>query len=155
MVIERGRAKALGCGRGPRTPHLLHDSAMDRYCLPVPDVMPILPSWDFDRTSTFYGLLGFLETGRWPDSYLILEHPDGIELHFFHSHQFDPASNDHAVYIRYAASTQVDALYERWRALELTDGSLHPPLDADYGLREFAVLDPMRNLLRVGGTLSD
>lgn len=116
--------------------------------------MPILPSWDFDLTSAFFQNLGFTETGRWPDSYLILLHPQGIELHFFSSPEFDPLRNDHGTYIRYSSADQVDALYEAWRARDLAEGTIHAPQDTDYGLREFALLDPMRNLLRIGGLLS-
>lgn len=117
--------------------------------------MPILPSWNFDQTSAFYARLGFVEEGRWPDSYLILGHPDGIELHFFHSTEFDPVTNDHGAYIRYGSADRIDELFARWDTVELDDGAaLHPPSDMDYGLREFALLDPMRNLLRIGGFLS-
>jgi len=113
--------------------------------------MPILPSWDFNLTSAFFQQLGFTEEGRWPDSYLILSHPDGIELHFFMSPEFEPARNDHGVYIRYGSADEVGALFNAWRAIGLAEGALHSPVDTDYGLREFALLDPMRNLLRIGG----
>lgn len=120
----------------------------------MPDVMPILPSWDFDVTAAFFNKLGFAEDGRWPGNYLILRHPDGIELHFFSSQEFDPAHNDHGTYIRYPTASQADALHATWQAIDLDAGTLHPPRDMDYGLREFALLDPMRNLLRVGGPIT-
>ncbi len=120
----------------------------------MPDVMPIFPSWDFDLTAEFFGRLGFSENGRWPGNYLILRHSDGIELHFFQSEVFEPARNEHGTYVRYPSASQADALYAEWRELDLGEGTLHPPRDMDYGLREFALLDPMRNLLRVGGLIA-
>lgn len=126
----------------------------------MPDVMPILPSWDFDETSRFYRALGFREAGRWPDSYLIIDHPAGIELHFFASRRFPKRSNDHGVYVRFATADEVDELHDSWADAgwtsgDLSGGELHDPKDTDYGLREFAVLDSMRNLMRIGGTSRD
>ncbi len=119
----------------------------------MPDVMPILPSWDFDVTSAFYRKLGFDEGARFPDSYLIMDHPAGIELHFFQSPEFPAERNDHGAYVRFATAAEADALHEAWGSKDVRAGRLFEPADTDYGLREFALLDPMRNLLRVGGFL--
>lgn len=113
--------------------------------------MPILPSWDFDETASFFAALGFVERGRWSDSYLIVDHEAGIELHFFASRRFSPRTNDHGVYVRFDTAEDVDLLYTAWSGVDLGAGELHEPVDTDYGLREFALLDPMRNLMRVGG----
>jgi hypothetical protein len=118
------------------------------------ETIPILPSSDFDDTSAFFARLGFSETGRWPDRYLILEHPVGIELHFFWSKKLSPRSNDHGAYVRFSTSTAVDELHAAWVGLDLGNARITQPENMDYGLREFALLDPMRNLLRVGGSLS-
>lgn len=117
------------------------------------DVMPILPSWDFDLTSRFYEQLGFEERGRWEGSYLIMAHPAKIELHFFASPEIPPSTNDHGVYVRFSSAVEVDSLHAIWSDAKLDGGQIHEPVDTDYGLREFALLDPMRNLLRVGGLL--
>ena len=118
------------------------------------ETIPILPSWDFDQTVGFFAPLGFVEQGRWPDSYLILRHDKGIELHFFASRRFKPKTNDHGTYVRFPTAGDVDALHTSWSRVDLAEGVLTDPEDADYGLREFALLDPMRNLLRVGGFIS-
>ena len=115
--------------------------------------IPILPSRDFDQTTAFWSLLGFEEVGRWPRSYLILEHTNGIELHFFWSKRLSARTNDHGAYVRFDTARAVDDLYSAWAVLDLGDGMITEPSDTDYGLREFAVLDPMRNLVRVGGFL--
>ena len=55
--------------------------------------------------------------------------------------------------MRFDTAGAVDDLYSVWSALDLGDGRITEPQNMDYGLREFAVLDPMRNLMRVGGFL--
>jgi hypothetical protein len=117
------------------------------------ETIPILPSRDFDETIGFYALLGFGESGRWPDSYLIVAHPIGIELHFFWHPRLSPQSNDHGAYVRFGTAAEIDALHAEWATVDLGGGTLTTPSDTDFGLREFALLDPMRNLLRIGGFL--
>jgi hypothetical protein len=117
------------------------------------ETIPILPSRDFDETAEFFARLGFEEGGRWPESYLILEHPTGIELHFFWSKKLTARSNDHGAYVRFATADEVDALHATWAAADLGAGKITQPENTDYGLREFALLDPVQNLLRVGGFL--
>jgi hypothetical protein len=117
------------------------------------ETIPILPSKDFDDTAGFFHRLGFEETGRWPESYLILEHPVGIELHFFWSRKLAPRSNDHGAYVRFSSAEEVDALHAAWNGIDLGDARITQPENTDYGLREFALLDPFRNLLRLGGFL--
>ena len=113
--------------------------------------IPILPSPDFDDTVRFYELIGFSEEGRWPGRYLIIEHPAAIELHFFHLPDLDVASNDHGAYIRFDSDFEAESLYNQWWAARPEGGSLREPSTTDYGMFEFALLDPHRNLLRVGG----
>ena len=48
-----------------------------------------------------------------------------------------------------------DALYEEWAALRVphdaaTGSRLIAPVDTDYGMREFAIVDRSGNLLRIG-----
>jgi hypothetical protein len=119
----------------------------------MPDVMPILPSWDFDETAAFFQRLGFFERGRWNAGYLIVDHPVGIELHFFASKRFKPSKNDHGAFVRFETASEVDGIHADWALVDLGGGELTHPIDTDYGLREFALLDSMRNLLRVGGAL--
>jgi len=118
--------------------------------------LPILPSPDFDVTASFYRQLGFRETGRWPNEYLILEHADGIELHFWFHRDHDAAGNDVACYVRFDTRDEAQALYDSWRPVLPGPGPLprlRPPEPTDYGLFEFALVDPDGNLLRVGGRL--
>lgn len=118
------------------------------------ETIPILPSRDLDETVAFYALVGFGESGRWPESYLIVAHPVGIELHFFWHPRLSPRSNDHGAPVRFDTAAEIDALHAEWATADLGGGTLTTPDDTDFGLREFALLDPMRNLLRIGGFLS-
>ncbi len=121
--------------------------------------IPIFPSSGFDGTIAFYSHFGFAETARHGDEYLIVEHPSGIELHFYGGGTVKPRTNDHAAYVRFQSVETLDQLYARWNGLGNTPafsrvagkiGRLHAPVDTDYGLREFAVIDHDGNLLRLG-----
>lgn len=63
--------------------------------------VPIVPSPDLDATGAFYEPLGFAVVGQWRDEYLIVEHPNGIELHFWFNPAEVPATNDVACFIRF------------------------------------------------------
>ncbi len=115
--------------------------------------IPILPSPQLDETTGFYGLLGFAEQRRFPGEYLTMARPDGLELHFWFKKDLVAAQNDVACYVRFETAAEARALYEAWSKLGLGKGSLREPVETDYGLLEFALLDPHRNLVRVGGRL--
>ena len=115
-------------------------------------VAPILPSRDLAATAEFYSGLGFAELGRWPKEYLIVMRGE-IGLHFFFSPDIDPWSSIAGCYL-YAADA--DSLFAELSRLGLpAEGipRLHgAPEDTDYGMREFAVVDPDGNLLRIGSS---
>jgi len=123
--------------------------------------IPIFPSGGFDATAAFWGHIGFVETARFGDDYLILQHEIGMELHFYSS-DVKPRTNDHGAYVRFDSLDELDALYTRWNGRCNTPafsrvagkiGRLHNAVDTDYGLREFALIDHDGNLLRLGGPL--
>jgi catechol 2,3-dioxygenase-like lactoylglutathione lyase family enzyme len=109
-------------------------------------VFPILPSRDVDETIAFYERLGFLVASRFGGKrvYLVVRR-DGVVLHFFHFPALDPPSNINGCYVEIA---DVDALYDEWHALGLK--RLAPPQDREWGMREFTLVDPSGNLVRVG-----
>lgn len=126
----------------------------------APTQIPIFPSSDFDQTVTFYSLLGFIEENRYGSHYLIVGHPSGIELHFYGAGKVKSKSNDHACYVRFSSAEPVDELHQQWSlvaeepgfaAIAGKAGRVIEPIDTDYGLREFALLDSDGNLLRIGG----
>lgn len=124
--------------------------------------IPVFPSSGFDGTAAFYQHFEFSETARYGDEYLLLHHEVGIEIHFYGAGKTKPRTNDHAMYVRFDTAEEIDTLYTRWNGLANTPafarvagkiGRLHAPVDTDYGLREFAVIDHDGNLMRIGGQL--
>ena len=117
--------------------------------------VPILPSRDIAETLYFYGRLGFTEGGGAPGSYVILTR-GSIELHFWHDPSIDPLSTDFSCYLRV---DDADALHASWAEVGVpsdpaTGSRLVAPVDTDYGLREFALVDLSGNLLRIGSGAS-
>ncbi len=113
-----------------------------------PTTIPILPSNDLDDTAEFYASIGFEERARWAGDYLILFHPIGIEIHFWLSAEPIAPSEAAGCYVRFAGPDQVRELYEPWSHKQL---DLHPLVETDYGLLEFALRDPHNNQIRFGG----
>ena len=101
----------------------------------------------------FWGALGFVEAHRYADvGYLIVRHPMGVTLHFgLVGNDFDPLANGASAYLRCTTGDEAVALYEEWAEAVPADGEIHPPVDTWYGLVEWPILDPDRNLLRIGG----
>jgi catechol 2,3-dioxygenase-like lactoylglutathione lyase family enzyme len=119
--------------------------------------VPILPSRNLDETLAFYDRLGFENRGaphqEW--GYLIIGR-GGIELHFWSNPTVDPLTTDASCYLRVV---DADALHAEWERAgvprdEATGSRLEPPTDTDYGMREFAVVDPSGNLVRAGSPLA-
>lgn len=119
-------------------------------------IVPILPSRDLARTRAFYERLGFETTGWWPGEfggYAILNR-DGIELHFCPVDSVEPGENYAACYwrahgIAVLHALCLDAVGEREGIPRVT--ALE---DTPWGMREFALVDPDGNLVRVGEELA-
>jgi len=120
----------------------------------VPEhAVPILPSRNLRETLQFYERLGFENRGAEPEAwdYLIVGR-GGIVLHFFPQPDVDPLTTAGGCYVYV---DDADALHAEWQAVgvehEAATGSrLMPPVDTDYRMREFALVDRSGNLLRVG-----
>lgn len=97
-------------------------------------IIPILPSRSLAVTEAFYNAIGFTTVNVYPN-YLLLAR-GACELHFFLHAELDPAANDHGVYIRIDGPADLPA----GAALK----------DMPWGMREFSLLDPDKNLLRFG-----
>jgi catechol 2,3-dioxygenase-like lactoylglutathione lyase family enzyme len=118
-------------------------------------VAPILPSRNLTATAEFYARLGFEQKGLWPDEYLIVVRGK-VGLHFFFSPETDPWSSDAGCYLYVE---DADSLFADFQRLSLPSEGvprLHgAPSDTDYGLREFALVDPDGNLLRIGSFIAE
>ena len=111
---------------------------------------PAFFSTDLDRTSKFWGALGFAVVRRY-ESYMILEHAMGIVIHFGLDPNLVPAENMTNAYLRFTTSKEAVALYEEWVDHVSGDGFIHAPRTTSYGMTEWGMTDPDTNALRVGG----
>jgi catechol 2,3-dioxygenase-like lactoylglutathione lyase family enzyme len=118
--------------------------------------VPILPSRNLDETLEFYSRLGFELQGAPIEKYRYLIIGRGsIELHFWEAPDVDPLTTDASCYIRV---DDADALHREWEGVGVqsdraTGSRLMPPVDTDYGMREFALVDKSGNLMRVGSAM--
>lgn len=117
--------------------------------------VPILLSRDLRETLEFYERLGFENRGAPPEEwrYLIIGRGDA-ELHFTEDPHVDPLTTASMCYL---FVDDAGRQYEEWADLVETDpasGSrITAPVDTDYGMREFAVVDRNGNLVRVGSAI--
>jgi len=119
--------------------------------------IPILPCRSIDDVLAFYRALGFTVTYQQqrPNTFAIVAR-GGIELQFFVLKELDPAASYSTCYV---ITQDVDALYESFRGgLRATFGRIPsrgiprigPLRDMAYGVRQFIVVDPGGNYIRIG-----
>ena len=112
--------------------------------------IPTLPSRSISATVAFYKRLGF-EGGahEFNREYAILKR-GSIEVHFFTHRQLVPAESSAGCYLRVV---DVESVYRAFSKSELPRTG-QPRMDVledkPWGLREFAIVDPDGNLLRIG-----
>jgi catechol 2,3-dioxygenase-like lactoylglutathione lyase family enzyme len=113
--------------------------------------VPTLPARDMEATLAFYGGLGFEAVYRTPDpeGYAILR-LGTLELHFFRWPGLDPESTYTGCYLRVS---NVDKLYSQFAAARLPARGIPSMSGIEkkfFGMREFRLIDPDGNLLRIG-----
>lgn len=119
--------------------------------------IPILPCKSINDTLAFYVALGFEVTYRQerPNTFAIVAR-GGIELQFFVLKQLDPANSYSTCYV---LVSDVDALHEAFTAGLRAATSrvpsrgiprIGPVRDQSYGVRQFIVVDPGGNYIRIG-----
>ena len=114
--------------------------------------IPILASRDVEETAAFYRRLGFDLLARYDEfgpTYLLLRRDD-VELHFVHSPEVDPSESSGGCYLRL---DDAQAVYDEWAPLALPE--IHPPRDTPWGMREFFLVDPSGNLIRIGTRVAE
>ena len=111
---------------------------------------PAFFSTDLDRTSKFWGALGFTVVRRY-EQYMILEHPMGIVIHFGLDPDLVPSENMTNAYLRFTTSAEAVALYDEWVGRVSDEGFIRAPGTTFYGMIEWGMTDPDANALRVGG----
>jgi catechol 2,3-dioxygenase-like lactoylglutathione lyase family enzyme len=112
------------------------------------EINPKLPMRDKEVTKEYYiNKLGFhLLGGNDFDGYLMVK-KDNIQIHFFEFKELDPNENYGQVYIR---TNEIDILYKTFQAIGVL---IHPNGHLEtkpWGQKEFALLDPDKNLLTFG-----
>src|SRR5215469_4502173 len=94
---------------------------------------------EMEQALAFYGQLGFVTTYH-SEGFSIVER-DGVALHFNASEDEKPA-NDHL--LGWIGVTNIEALYHQY----LPTGAIQSPLQVQpWGMKEFVLRDPNRNLL--------
>lgn len=112
--------------------------------------IPILPSRSVKDTVAFYKRLGFEGGPHESDSGYAILRRGGVELHFFTHADLVPEESSAGCYIRVL---DVESFYRSCLPSHLPSTGI-PRMDTledkPWGLREFAVIDPDGNLVRIG-----
>ena len=104
--------------------------------------VPTLLSSDFGVTRRWYERLGFAVLAEYSEYLIVVR--GTIQIHFALDDALDPETNALMCFIYVH---DVDAIYAEWaKHVPLTSS----PKDEAWAVREFNLLDPDHNLLRVG-----
>jgi len=104
-------------------------------------IAPCFPVGDLSQTLVFYGRLGFAIT--YQDEGFAMVERDGISLHF-------NVSAGHSVC--WIGVTNSEALYQQY----VPTGAIQSPLTSQpWGMKEFSLCDPFRNLLLFGESIPE
>ncbi len=118
--------------------------------------IPVLPARNLQETVEFYQNLGF-ETHFDPESqgdYAIMTY-GSLELHFSLLPEIIPSESYAECYLRV---NQVDELYRKFQAQSLPIAGIPrmgPLENKPWGMREFYIVDPSGNLLKIGQVLAE
>jgi hypothetical protein len=104
-------------------------------------IAPRFPVGDMEQALAFYAQLGFATTYR--DGEFAIVERDGISLHF-------NVSEGHSVC--WIGVTNIEELYQQY----LPTGAIQSPLTSQpWGMKEFFLCDPFRNLLLFGESIPE
>jgi len=105
--------------------------------------VPVLRTEDLATSTSFWEAAGF-RVERLGDDFALAER-DGVELHLV---ELRPASRDRGEL--YLHTRDIDGVHAAWSAAGLPVGELR---DEPWGMREFHLVDPSGNRLRVGQSI--
>ncbi len=104
-------------------------------------IAPRFPVGDMEQALAFYAQLGFTTTYR--DGEFAIVERDGMSLHF-------NVADGHSVC--WIGVTNIEALYQQY----LPTGAIQSPLTSQpWGMKEFFLRDPFRNLLLFGESIPE
>ena len=113
------------------------------YPCPMDRAIPVLPAGDWDQSVAFWSRLGFEVDGPHHD-YVVARRGD-LEVHLYADNGIECFTNNSACYLRVDDAL---ALRDEWQAAGVLP--LAAVEDKPWGMREFHVVDPAGNLVRVG-----
>lgn len=106
----------------------------------MPRAIPVLATTDMEASLTFWAAAGF-DVAPYDDSFAIAT-GHGTEIHL--AATTEPVPDVCGVYLQFA---DISAIHTEWleAGLDVSD-----PDDEEWGMREFTVIDPSGNTIRVG-----
>ena len=113
------------------------------------DVAPVIPVRDLSVALDRYRQLGFAARPYQGDERYGFVERGGVSLHLTEWAEHDPERTAAVVYLYVS---DANAVHSEWAAAGV-QGRLSDPYDTDYGLREFAFVDPDGTLHRVGAPI--
>ena len=113
-------------------------------------VSPVIPVRDLDAALARYRKLGFTVTAYGRGTGYGFADRDTVSLHMVEWDEHDPQRTASTVYIYVS---DADAVRTEWIDSG-AEGRFSEALDRDYGLREFAYVDPDGTLHRVGSRIT-
>ena len=115
--------------------------------------IPTLPARSISDSMAFYRTLGFAGGAHAYSGDYAIPTRGSIEIHLFAHRDLDPATSSAGCYLRVL---DVADIYAACESIGLPSSGI-PRMDKlqdkPWGLREFAVVDPDGNLLRIGQVL--
>jgi hypothetical protein len=113
-------------------------------------ISPVVPVLDLDVAMDRYRRLGF--DVSWPGgTRCAFVRRGSVTLHLTEWHEHDPGRTAAHLYIYVS---DADSLHAVWAAAGV-EGRLKDPFDTQYGLSQFAYVDPDGTLHQVGSPLSN
>ena len=113
------------------------------------DVAPVVPVRNLHDALDRYRKLGFTVRAYGHGTGYGYAQRGSVSIHVSEWDQHDPKRTGSVVYLYV---TDADAVRDEWLAAGV-DGRMGEAFDAEYGLREFAYVDPDGTLHRVGSPL--
>lgn len=113
-------------------------------------VSPVIPVRDLAAALERYRKLGFAVSAYGHDTGYGFADREAVSLHFTEWDEHDPKRTASTVYIYVS---DADAVRAEWIATGV-EGRFSEVLERDYGLREFAYVDPDGTLHRIGSKVA-
>jgi len=113
-------------------------------------VTPVVPVRNLTAALERYGRLGFSVRAYGHGTGYGYADRDSVSIHLSEWNEHDPTRTGSVVYLYVS---DADAVHAEWADAQV-EGRLGDPRDTDYGMREFAYVDPDGTLHRVGSPLS-